>query len=758
MSASWVGGGVPTSPLSTSSLGVGTPTSPSAAPRQTPSQSVPQLAPMRTVGHGVPRIDAVERVTGQAGYTRDLRREGMLFARLLTSPHPHARIVSIDTSRAVALPGVRAIVSHFTHPDIVYSSGSIAGGAQYNDTAKDNTLHKRYMFGNPVRYVGEPVAAVAAVDRHAAEEAARLITVEYEELPFVLDVEEALAPGAPQIWPEGNIGLNGQNQPRPLGGRQGDPEAGFAAAHRILEGRYTTSFAQDAQLEPRSVLAEWEGDKLILHTPTQGISNCRHDNARDLGLEDHQVQVICHYMGGGFGDKNGSYYHDLIAATLARETSTPVKLEVTRKEDWLGTHGRWHTTQDLRVGFTNDGVVTAIQQRAYSGMGPFLRRSGGLSGIDAYACPNVDRQIYPVHTNRTVSGNMRAPSEPQGFFPIQSLMDDVAYAVGMDPVDFALRNMRRPTEQVRFTNYSLEECIARGAELFDWRNRWRPTPGADAGPIKRGAGFAFMMFRSGVGPSSAILRLDGTTGRCTLFVGVTDIGPGAKTTMALIAAEELGASLDQVDVVWGDTDRCPYSVGESGSRTTIMTGYAVVEAARDLKRQIAERGTPGTSEVLIASATPNPSTQGRQRLCFGAHFCEVEVDVQLGHVRVTKFVAVHESGRILNPLPARDQIRGAVLQGISMALKEDLLYDARNGQPLTAGYYGARHLTHLDAPQIEVEFIETDDGFGPFGAKTVGEAGIIHSPTAVGNAIYNAIGRRMKDLPITRARILEALA
>jgi xanthine dehydrogenase molybdenum-binding subunit len=228
--------------------------------------------------------------------------------------------------------------------------------------------------------------------------------------------------------------------------------------------------------------------------------------------------------------------------------------------------------------------------------------------------------------------------------------------------------------------------------------------------------------------------------------------------MALIAAEELGVPLDQVEVVWGDTDRCPYSVGESGSRTTIMTGYAVVEAARDLKRQIAERGAPGPGEVLIASATPTPSTQGRQRLCFAAHFCEVEVDVPLGHVRVTKFVAVHESGRILNPIPARDQIRGAVLQGVGMALKEDLLYDARNGQPLTAGYYGARHLTHLDAPQIEVEFIETDDGYGPFGAKTVGEAGIILSPSAVGNAIYNATGLRMKDLPITRARILEALA
>lgn len=718
--------------------------------------SAPQVRPRAVVGRDTVRIDAYERVTGRAEYTRDIVLPGMLYARVLRSPHPHARIRSIDASRALSLAGVRAVVSHETHR-IVYGSGSIAGGRQYSDQAKDITLHKRYMFEEVVKHVGQPVAAVAAVDRHVAEEALELIVVEYEELPFVLDAEEALRPDAPRIWPEGNLALDGQNRPQPIAQRTGDPEAGFAAADHVLEGRYTTAFVQDAQLEPRATIAHWEGDKLVLYTPTQGISNCRHDNAKDLGLEDHQVQVICKYMGGGFGDKNGSYYFDLIAAVLARETGAPVMVELSRKDDWLGTHGRWGTIQELRVGVRGDGTVTAIQLRAYSDMGPYLRRSGSLSGTDAYACPNVDRVVYPVHTNRVVAGNFRGPSEPQGYFPVQSILDDAAYRVGMDPVDFALKNMLRPTEQIRFTNYSLEECIRRGAELFDWPSRWRRVPGSDRGPLKRGAGMAFMMFRSGVGPSSAIVRVDGR-GRFTLYVGVTDIGPGAKTTMAMIAAEELGVPLSLIDVVWGDTDRCPYSVGESGSRTTIMTGYAVVEAARDLKAQIAERGMPRGDDVLIASATPNPSTPGMRRNCFGAHFAEVEVDVELGHVRITKYVAVHESGRILNLRPARDQIRGAALQGIGQALHEDLLYDARNGQPLTAGYYGARHLTHLDAPEIEVEFIETDDGYGPFGAKTVGEAGIIVAPAAVANAIFNATGARMKDLPITRQRLLEALA
>ena len=390
-------------------------------------------------------------------------------------------------------------------------------------------------------------------------------------------------------------------------------------------------------------------------------------------------------------------------------------------------------------------------------MGPYMRRSGGIAGIEAYACENVQRTLYPVHTNRMVSGNFRAPSDPQGYFGIQSMMDDISYKIDMDPVDFALRNMRRPTEEVRYTTYALDECIERGRELFDWERRWRPVPGSDEGPIKRGAGFSFMQFRSGVGPSSAILRVD-SSGHYTLFVGVTDVGPGAKTTMAMIAAEELGVELNQIEVVWGDTDRCPYSVGESGSRTTTMTGYAVVQAAIDLKNQIATQGLPDADAVLIASATPTPSTQGRRRMCFGAHFVEVEADVELGHLKITKYVTVHESGRILNPLPARDQIRGATIQGIGQALHEDLLYDSRNGHPLTAGYYGARHLTHVDVPEIEVTFIETDDGYGPYGAKTVGEAGIILAPAAVANAIFNAIGVRMKALPITRQKILEALA
>ncbi|MCB1671125.1 MAG: xanthine dehydrogenase family protein molybdopterin-binding subunit [Gammaproteobacteria bacterium] len=714
------------------------------------------VEPLATIGNATPRIDAVERVTGTARYTRDQRLPGMLYARILRSRLPHARIVRIDTSRAEQLAGVVSVITH-ENAQVVWGAGSVSGGRQYNDPVKEATLHRRYIFNNPVRFVGEPIAAVAATDRHIAEQALSLIEVEYEALPFVLDPEAALQESAAKVWPEGNLAPDAGNRFQPMVTRRGEIDAGFAQADRVFEDRYSTAFIHNAQMEPRCALAHWEGDRLTLYSPTQGISNCRHDTARDLGLADHQVRVVCQYMGGGFGNKNQNQDTDLIAATLSRRSSAPVMVEYSRKEDWVRVHGRWPTVQYYKIGVTNEGTVTAMQMNAYSGMGPYRKNSGGISGMDGYACENLERVIYPVYTNRTVSGNFRAPSEPHGHFGIESMMDEIAYQLGLDPVEFTLRNMRRPTEASPFTNYSLDQCIARGVELFDWPNRRRTSPGSDNGPLKRGAGFSFMMFRAGVGSSSAIVRVDGDQSY-TLYVGVTDIGPGAKTTMGMIAAEELGVPLSRVEVVSGDTDRCPYSVGESGSRTTIMTGYAVVEACRDLKRQVAQKGFPSTGEVLIASATPTPTTDGKIRNCFAAHFCEVEVDTRLGTSQVTKYVAVHESGRLINPQTARDQIRGATIQGIGQALHENTLYDSNTGQPLTSGYYSGRLATHLDVPDIEVEFIEVDDGYGPFGAKTAGEAGIILSPAAVANAVSNAIGRRMKDLPITRNRVLEVLS
>jgi CO/xanthine dehydrogenase Mo-binding subunit len=404
-----------------------------------------------------------------------------------------------------------------------------------------------------------------------------------------------------------------------------------------------------------------------------------------------------------------------------------------------------------------DGTLRAIELRGFSAMGPYRKGSGAIGGPELYQCPNVETTVFPVYTNGAVAANYRAPAYPQGVFAIESLMDYIASELHMDPLEFRLKNATRKYEDtVPYTSYGLEECLRRGAAAFDWKGRRRPNA-ADKGPLKRGCGMAMASFHSRVGRSSAILRLDGA-GRYWLHVGVTDVGAGAKTTMAMIAAEALEVPLAAITVVSGDTDRCPYSVGESGSRTTNFTGYAVIAAAKDLRKQIQEKGRPSGEGVLIGSATPEPRIAGAVRHSFAAHYVQVEVDAELGSLRVVKYVAAHDSGRIVNPLTAASQVRGGVTMGLGMALHEQLLYDRRSGVPLNAGYYGARVMTHMDAPEIDVIFVETEDAYGPFGAKTLGEPPIIPVVAAVANAFFNATGRRIKDLPMSRERILETLA
>lgn len=700
------------------------------------------MTALKTLGHPTTRIDARKRVTGTADYTADVHLPGMLFARVLRSPHPHARIRSIDVSQAQALPGVKAILTH-ENCDIVWSSG--------------DTRNKRYLFNNPVRFAGDAVAAVAAVDRHVAEEACRLIHVDYETLPFVLDAEDALKPGAPEIQPGGNLSPNFQRKHEPEVYKRGNIDEGFNASDRVFEDVYRTEHINNAQMEPRASMAVWRGDKLTVYASTQGISNCRTDIAKDLNIPAEKVQVICHYMGGGFGNKNQCHDFDLMAAELAKRAGAPVRVEFTRKEDFISVHGRWPTHQYYKVGVKNDGTLTAIQMHAYSGMGPYRKGQGDIAGIEVYQCPHVERTTYMVYTNKAVSANFRAPAYPQGVFGVESLMDDVSYALKIDPVEFRLKNMTRKFQDERpYTSSGLEECLRKGAERFGWKSRWRPA-GSDAGPVKRGVGMGMGMFPSSLGRSNAIIRLD-AKGIYHVHVGVTDCGTGAKTTMALIAAEALDVPLKKIDLVWGDTDLCPYSVGESGSRTTVFTGHAVVEAAKDLKQQIAEKGLPKGDEILRADAAPSPTLRDQARYAFVAHFAEVEVDAETGRIHVTKFVAAHDSGRIMNPLTAESQIKGGATIGIGMALHEELLYDRRSGLPLNAGYYGARVMTHLDAPEIDVLFIEPEDAYGPYGAKTVGEPAIIPAAAAVANAFFNATGHRIKELPLTRDKVLGVLA
>ncbi len=431
-------------------------------------------------------------------------------------------------------------------------------------------------------------------------------------------------------------------------------------------------------MEIRVSIAQWEGEKLTVYASTQGISKCRIDIAHDLKMPLEKVRVVCKYMGGGFGNKNQIHDFDLMAAMLAKKAGAPVKLEFTRKEDYVAVHGRWPTKQYYKVGVKRDGTLTAIQFRGYSGMGPYRKSSGDIAGVELYQCPNVEKLVYPVLTNMAVSANFRGPAYPQGIFGIESLMDDVAYELKMDPDRFpreehdaevsrrAAVHQLRPggLRSARRGGVRMEEALARAG-----RGRW-------SGQARRRDGDGRV--RRGVGRSSAVIHLN-SKGEYELHVGVTDVGTAAKTTMALIAAEELGVPLAKVDVVCGDTEVCPYSVGESGSRTTTHTGYAVIEAAKDLKQQIADKGLPARRRDphRQRDARSGASSKMRALRLRGAfrgsgsgHRTRPRARDEVS--RRARQRTHHQSAHLRQPGEGRRQ-----RMGIGMALHEELLYDPR---------------------------------------------------------------------------------
>ena len=502
------------------------------------------------VGLPLPRIDARERITGGAQYTGDISLPGMLYAKVLRSPLPHARIRGIDVSEAEKMTGVHAVL-HFDNAKVNWRRGDSTG--------------QRFIFNNPVRYVGDAIAAVAADTRELADVALDKIVVQYAPLQFVVDHEEAFAQGRvfnpPALYSHGN------------------PEEGSANPTSSLRNASLSAHHNNAQLEPRVAIAKWEGSRLTVWTPTQGIASCRADTAKDLEIDPENVRIITKFMGGGFGNKNQNHDFELIAAVLAKAAGRPVRLEFTRKEDFTAVHGRWPTVQTYRVGAKKDGVLTALSMHAISGMGPYRKGSGAIAGRDLYAFPHVPTEIHFAATNVTTSANYRSPAEPQGVFGMESVIDELAHRVGMNPLDFRLKNFSRTADGLPFTSCGLEECLRQGAAKIGWREKWA-HPSTRAGRFRRGLGVAIGRFTAAPGPSAAFVRLN-AHGPAQVYVGVTDIGTGAKTVMAQIAAETLGVALNEIEIISGDTGFTPFSVGESGSRTTIQAGTAVMEAVRD---------------------------------------------------------------------------------------------------------------------------------------------------------------------------------
>jgi CO/xanthine dehydrogenase Mo-binding subunit len=685
--------------------------------------------PLAVVGRAAPRKDAAERVRGEARYTADIKLPGMLHAAVLRSPFAHARVRRIDLAPALALPGVRAVVG----PGDAHGLEEEAG------------------------FAGAPVAAVAADTFEQARTAVEAIEVEWEELEVVLDPDEAvrrrLLTAEPRRY------------------ERGDADRALAEADVVVEATYRTQTVLHNSLETHQAVCEWQGDTLHVYISTQFIWGVRQEIAETLGLHEDKVRVVCEFMGGGFGSKNSPDPHTFVAAELARQTGRPVRCALTRQEEHTSAGNRNATIQRLRAGASSDGTIVAFD-------GEFTN-SVGWSGWNAstegplrmlYDCENVRSVTYGARLNTPPMKAFRAPGFVEGTFGLECLIDELAARLDVDPLELRRRNYAGSNEGTPFSSKNLEECYRRAEPHWERRHEVRARSDAT---WKRGVGMASQIWYGGGGPPSyAWVRL-GSDGRVTVVTAMQDIGTGTRTAMAQIAAEELGVPLEQVDVVLGDSARGPYASISAGSSTTPSMGPAVRAAAADAREQVEDiaeqRGLSKDAPIdeivgvleeaqILGKGARGPNPTGMSVLTFGVHVVEVAVDVETGEIVVERVAAIHDVGRIVNPLGASSQVEGGVIQGIGHTLSEERLLDPETGAILTTSLDAYRMPTIADVPEILCEFVDRpDEHLTNLGSKGLGEPPIVPIAAAIANAIRDATGADVHELPISREEMLRAL-
>ena len=718
------------------------------------------------IGRARPRVDGRSRVTGRAVYTQDVHLTGMLHAAILRSPVPRARVRAIDTKKADALPGVRAIIHRFNTDPIEFRG-------------------EKALFREEVRFVGDEIAAVAADSYGLAMYAMSLISVDYEILPHVVDLEEAIREEAPKLDVDGNVHDAGSY-------KRGEARKGFKDADATIDVTYRTSTQMHNALETHGAVASWDGERLTVWESTQAVFGVRNMLKDALKLDPAQVHVICEFMGGGFGAKLGTYKYGVIASLLSMKLERPVRCVLTRHEENLAAGNRSATLQKLRLA-GKGGRISAIEHESWSnsGQGRWAANPTGPTNT-LYDIANVTSTAHRVTTNAGALSAFRAPGYVEGTFALESAIDELAIKMKIDPLALRRRHARSPIDPRTGNRYSLKrllDCYTIGAKEIGWSKRRADGTRGSQAHRRRGIGMASQIWGGGGGPpayATVHIEVDGTA---VLRVGVQDIGTGTRTAIAQICADELGLTLEQVTVRLGDSD-APYGPGSGGSVTLASVGPAVRLAANEARGKLLaaaggilevradelrlERGSVVSkgartplkeilpkldNSTIIGNGLRHPNPSDISIKTFGVHFAQVEVDVKTGEIFVEKIVAVHDIGRIVNPMTAESQVQGGVMQALGFALTEERIVDRGLGRVMNANLEWYEIPTVMDTPEIVVRFIDVPDRkANNLGAKGLGEPPIIPTAAAIANAVANATGARVRHTPMTRARMLEALA
>ena len=759
---------------------------------------IEKLAPYAAIGQSTTRVDAVAKVTGKAQYSTDMVFPGMLHGKILFSDRPHAEIVSIDTSAARALPGVRAVITAADAPDKHY-------GIYIHD--------KRVFAKERVLHIGQPVAAVAAESEEIAYQAVRLIRVTYKDLPAVFNIEDALANEASPIHPElqsyfktypfnqyGNVFMDARIE-------QGDPEGAFAAADVVLEESYHMPGVHQAPLEPHACTAHYDiNGRITIWTATQMLSVNHNEVAQALDLPMTKVRIIPTWMGGGFGGKLNSMYEP-VCALLTMHSGRPVRLALTREEECISTHPRAPFDIGIKLGATNAGKILAIAVDVRADSGAFsdevvMTTTDAINHAQgAYNIPNCLARARGIYSNNVNFGCMRGFGVAQMHFALESHIDTLANTIGIDPAKFRLLNLAEEGTQV-VTSQKLRSVHFRETMLAALERANYDQKKAKKGK-NYGIGIANVIKSAGFLSSSAAVRIN-EDATATVMTGVTDIGTGTHTVLCQIAAEVLGIPVEDIHVASPDSDSSPYDIGSFASRTTYDSGNAVRMAAENVREQLltlaASLWACDPADVIVenghAAHQDNPDkllsmaelvgsalyhTQGAligyatqmgvsgfeeqvgdgygghpyPTFAFATHIAEVEVNPDTGQVTILNFTAAHDVGKVLNPTGIVGQVEGGVVQGIGMSLFEEIILE--EGSVKNPSFVDYLLPTVGDVPPIDTLFIERADPTGPFGAKGIGEHPVIGPPPAIANAIFDAVGVRMRVIPITPERLYFAM-